>query len=116
MLNNLNRNVGRDPALLLLFLFGDGLQGTDLYLHAGAGGGFDDGPCAIAADEAYVDAAGGHHTVAFLQAVSVFFFFLGFLALRTYEKEVEHHYHQHNHDARFPAVGNVEEYEFSHFS
>ena len=96
-------------------MFGDGLEGADLYFHAGAGSGFDGGHTALTADEGDVDATGGHQFVAFLQTIAVFFLFLGFLTLWTNEEEVEHNYHQHNHDAGFPTIGNVEKYEFSHF-
>ena len=96
-------------------MFGDGLEGADLHFHAGAGSGFDGGHRAFAADEGDVDATGGHQLVAFLEAVAIGLLFLGFLTLRADEEEVEHGYHQHNHDAGFPTIGDVEEYEFSHF-
>ena len=96
-------------------MFGDGLEGANLHFHAGAGSGFDGGHRALAADEGDVDAAGSHQSVTFLQTVAVSLFFLGFLALWTNEEQVEDGYHQHNHNAGFPAFGNVEKYEFGHF-
>ena len=96
-------------------MFGDGLEGADLHFHAGSGSGFDGGHRAFAADEGDVDATGGHQLVAFLKAVAVGLLFLGFLALRADEEEVEDGDHQHNHNAGFPAFGNVEKYEFGHF-
>jgi len=98
----------------MLFLLGDGLEGADLHLHAGSGSGFNGGHATLAADKGDVDATGGHHLVAFLEAVTVGLLFLGFLALRTDKEKVEHSNHQDNHDAGFPTIGDVEEYKFCH--
>ena len=85
-------------------MFGDGLEGADLHLHTGAGGGFDGGHTAFAADEGDVDAAGGHDLVAFLEAVAVGLLFLGFLGLGPDEEEVEDNNHGDDHDDGFPGV------------
>ena len=82
-----------------------------MHLHTGAGGGFDGGHTAFAADEGDVDAAGGHDAVAFLEAVSVLLFLLGFLALGPDKEEVEDKNHGDDHDDCFPGVGDVEENE-----